>query len=631
MSRHNTLEGRTGAFEIVSRKITDRIAKKDAPKVASDVVRYVKSNSDLYYVLLNTWAGIVIDTTDDLAWSDILYHIHQTDLRSTVSVASETADRVTRGEELLDASNGFLYRLINRSDNTKALLQALRYPKRYSPNSCDILNKQCIQSFLNFNNSRKMLERREYPPILISYIREKIGKALSTYEVDWYQDFDLTPGTVCSTVTGYGYSSLMHKLDCLAIEFPNLYNSPLYPISRAYCDVDNSAVEVFAVPKSYKTARIVARETTKNVGMLTAIRRALIRALKDSGYWSRMDLDDQGINSTRAIEASKDGSLATVDLSQASDSFTHSLLRSILPKSVMADIEKCLASNLYLPDTNKVVPKYIVLTMGSPITMVIQSLFYLVVGDWAAEYFSLFKDRRTRRVQSTTIYGDDCIVDSRICDTFQEALTLLGFKVNDDKTFMNYHELWCYRESCGAEGLLGWDVSQHFFPRKPFSHEDLDALISLQHHIFFSDHAEAFLRQFILGYFPKMTSHSPGTDCADLWSNYPLNPRSRAVPLGYFDDHHNLVQYEIDVEQHPDGEVGMHYVLQVGWPKVIIAPKGVHYDDSLVEMWRYTEFLRKGPRFEDPLMELLGVSTSLTQPKAVELGVARPAWRLVSD
>jgi len=92
-------------------------------------------------------------------------------------------------------------------------------------------------------------------------------------------------------------------------------------------------VKVISVPKTLKTPRIIAVEPTAMQYVQQGIMEVLVDAISRSdNMGSIVGFDDQGPNQSMARRGSIDGSLATLDLSEASDRVSNQHVRLLLSR-----------------------------------------------------------------------------------------------------------------------------------------------------------------------------------------------------------------------------------------------------------------------------------------------------------
>jgi hypothetical protein len=201
--------------------------------------------------------------------------------------------------------------------------------------------------------------------------------------------------------------------------------------------------KVVTVAKNAKTDRVIAIEPCMNIFIQKGIGSIIRRRLKKVA----VDLNDQTKNQRLAREGSIDGSLATIDLSAASDSVSTELVRCLLPPDWVEVIFSSRSEKGVLPDGTTIVYRK-VSSMGNGFTFELESLIFwaLCSSVMSVEHVS---DRRL------AVYGDDIIVPSSCSSKVIDILAFAGFAVNAKKTFVHGP----FRESCGKHYFNGCDVT----------------------------------------------------------------------------------------------------------------------------------------------------------------------------
>jgi hypothetical protein len=201
--------------------------------------------------------------------------------------------------------------------------------------------------------------------------------------------------------------------------------------------------QITTVPKNAKTNRVIAIEPLLNMFIQKGIGKLLRLRLKRVG----INLDTQELNQLLAQAGSKDGSLATLDLSSASDSVSIGLVDLLLPPEWATAIKLCRSSNGVLPD-GSVINYHKVSSMGNGYTFELESLIF-----WAlASSVVSFRRERDSRI---AVYGDDIIVPSSCYGDLVTVLNYCGFTTNSKKSFASGP----FRESCGKHFFLGREVT----------------------------------------------------------------------------------------------------------------------------------------------------------------------------
>lgn len=189
--------------------------------------------------------------------------------------------------------------------------------------------------------------------------------------------------------------------------------------------------------------------------------------LKDRILSNCLDLTDQSHNQKLALDGSRTGLWATIDLSSASD-----LLSLQLVKTVFQHVPTFLdwlvrsRSEKYCDGTinHRVLLKYA--GMGNATTFPVQSVTFALIAI-AAILDALGMTPTPRRVERASklvrVYGDDIIVPAQYSQQVVNWIEHFGLKVNKSKSFTD-HISWfehrpCFRESCGVDAFGGVNIT----------------------------------------------------------------------------------------------------------------------------------------------------------------------------
>jgi hypothetical protein len=126
-----------------------------------------------------------------------------------------------------------------------------------------------------------------------------------------------------------------------------------------------------------------------------------------------------------------DLSIATIDLSDASDSVSLDLVKFLLPRKLYQTLDQCRSGMVLGRDGWYHVTKKIS-SMGNGFTFELMTLILTAICRVLDE--------------NATVFGDDIIIDKNRAARLIELLTEVGFKVNTEKSFIEGP----FRESCGA-------------------------------------------------------------------------------------------------------------------------------------------------------------------------------------
>lgn len=208
---------------------------------------------------------------------------------------------------------------------------------------------------------------------------------------------------------------------------------------------------VITVPKNYKTDRTIAKEPCMNIYVQKGIGRVIRRRLKSVG----IDLSSQENNQRAALIGSLDGSLATVDLSMASDTVAYELVNFLLPNDWWLALEQCRSPIGVLP-SGELLRYQKFSSMGNGYTFELETLIFWAICQQVCCYYTNETDSRV------LVYGDDIVIPSDKADALLDRLKEAGFTPNPKKTFAEGP----YRESCGKHYFQGHDITP-FYVRRP--------------------------------------------------------------------------------------------------------------------------------------------------------------------
>lgn len=199
------------------------------------------------------------------------------------------------------------------------------------------------------------------------------------------------------------------------------------------------------VPKDSTKDRGIAIEPSINVFFQLAVGSEIRSRLKRVG----IDLElGQDLHRSLAMVSSRDDTLATIDLSSASDTISTTLVKLLLPNDWYSLLE-CLRSPFtQMGDRWVRLEKFS--SMGNGYTFELETLIFYALTKSAGAEFS-------------KVYGDDIIVEKGIASSVITVLKMFGFAPNVKKTFTEGY----FRESCGGDFFNGVSVRAHFQKKVP--------------------------------------------------------------------------------------------------------------------------------------------------------------------
>jgi hypothetical protein len=253
-------------------------------------------------------------------------------------------------------------------------------------------------------------------------------------------------------IADYGF----HNLSSWAANCEKMEIGSIEPSSR-----------LIAVPKTVTKPRLIAAEPSEHQWCQQNLWHYFSERSEKTWISSFVRFRDQTRNQELCVQGSEDGSLATVDLSAASDRVTCSIVGRFFrvnPPLVLAlqSSRTRFMKQAINSDVDGEFPLRKFSTMGSACTFPVQSLLFLAVA------LSAVATKRGIRVKTSNIrklkgevavFGDDIVipVDSR--ELLFAALEVLHFKVNSDKSFWTGR----FRESCGVDAFRGVNVTPAYW------------------------------------------------------------------------------------------------------------------------------------------------------------------------
>jgi hypothetical protein len=243
---------------------------------------------------------------------------------------------------------------------------------------------------------------------------------------------------------------LSHGVDCLPQEALDNLVTVEVPVAR-----------VVYVPKDSRGPRLISAEPREFMFIQQGLMAKLYDAI--SAYplvKAQLDCRDQTRNQRLARWGSASGAVATLDLKEASDRVSLTLVQRLFPRNWVKCFEACRSEATQLPN-GVVVPLRKFAPMGSAVCFPVEAICFWAIAQAAQ---SLSKGSIENLFSTTpyglefnqlAVFGDDIIVPVDSASRVIDGLTSVGLVVNQDKSFLQGP----FRESCGREYFLGEDVS----------------------------------------------------------------------------------------------------------------------------------------------------------------------------
>jgi len=258
-------------------------------------------------------------------------------------------------------------------------------------------------------------------------------------------------------------------------------------------------VKVVLVPKTLEAPRIIAIEPTCMQFMQQALAESTIQKLesrhvglntRQNAAYGFVGFADQNPNREMARLGSRDKTLATLDMSEASDRVSNlhvELLTRrwpLLQEAVMA----VRSSKADVPG-HGVLPLSKYASMGSALCFPMEAMVFttLVFMGIQAARSTRFTRRDVLALRGQVrVYGDDIIVPADCVDSVIATLEDFGLKVNSNKSFWNGK----FRESCGGDYYDGEWVTpirvRRDFPSSLKQAPEIASVVSLRNQLYFA-------------------------------------------------------------------------------------------------------------------------------------------------
>jgi len=300
-------------------------------------------------------------------------------------------------------------------------------------------------------------------------------------------------------------------------------------------------VRVITVPKTLKTPRIIAIEPVAMQYAQQSILEQFESGVREDNLLRHLvNWESQLPNQQMALRGSLDGSLATLDLSEASDRVSNQHVRLLLKNHphLARAVEACRSRKADVPGYGVVrLAKFA--SMGSALCFPIESFVFITLvfmGIQNALNRPLVRSDVKRLIGQVRTYGDDIIVPQEYAISVSQVLTDFGLKVNENKSYWTGK----FRESCGKDYYAGYDVSvvrmRREFPTNRGHVDEIVSAVSFRNQLFTAgfDGAVDYLDERIkkLIPFPKVapTSQVLGRWSHDGYSVQRMHPQLQ-VPL----------------------------------------------------------------------------------------------------
>lgn len=276
------------------------------------------------------------------------------------------------------------------------------------------------------------------------------GASVSAIECDFYSKLFRSPISSCS-------ETLLHTWESIAVQDPR-WRVALDDVKENGRRLVRGNTLSF-VNKNVNTARSISTEPTVNMWFQLGLGRLITRRLQsmfsiDIKRTSKELCTQQEVNGILARVGSETDGLCTIDLESASDSISCKMVDATFPRCFISMLKNLRSPTVKMPD-GSYQPLNMIGTMGNGYTFPLQTLIFLGIAVSAYKTLGItpeFHGPASHR--NIGVYGDDIIVVKQARHRVLRLLSLLGFRVNAEKSFFEGP----FRESCGQDFWSGHPV-----------------------------------------------------------------------------------------------------------------------------------------------------------------------------
>jgi hypothetical protein len=260
-----------------------------------------------------------------------------------------------------------------------------------------------------------------------------------------------------------------------SVHSPNVLDRPLSDSAR-----------LISVPKNSTSRRTISVEPLLNQFVQQGYNTILRDSIKKCSILRRcIALTDQSKNQDLALEGSRTGKWATIDLSSASDLLSVRIVESVFKHRprFLSGILECRSSRISCDGVTRHIEKFA--GMGNATTFPVQSVVFATLAICALLNGRFPTYRNVQRVAGLVrVYGDDIVVPAHLSHQVCTWITSVGLKINTKKTFSTGK----FRESCGVDAYDGVNVTPLYVRCHPGS-LSLKEPSTIAHYVELCNHA----------------------------------------------------------------------------------------------------------------------------------------------
>ena len=190
----------------------------------------------------------------------------------------------------------------------------------------------------------------------------------------------------------------------------------------------------------------------------------------------KINFASQEVNANLAMSSSITRTLATIDMSEASDRVSRSLVNELfsgvpeLRDMLIALSTRVITLPRKINGTRSLEAKKYA-PMGSGLCFPVMSVVHFAL---VRAIISLSMQNSMENRDSVYVYGDDILLPTSCTESVYDWLPVFGMKLNVEKSYYRGH----FRESCGIHAYKGNNITPVYFKYIPHQHAKVPALLS---------------------------------------------------------------------------------------------------------------------------------------------------------
>lgn len=215
------------------------------------------------------------------------------------------------------------------------------------------------------------------------------------------------------------------------------------------------------VPKTAKTDRAIASEPSLNMFYQLALGRQLRTRLRNRAGWNLDHAQEKHRRIARTSSVTRE--FATLDLSNASDTVSSTLVKVLLPHDWFDQLDDLRSKKTFIDGKWVVLEKFS--SMGNGFTFELETIIF------AALACAVVREYGGAGVLGSDVFvfGDDIIVPNDCARPLKSVLEFCGFTLNVEKSYFGDEP---FRESCGGDFFAGLPVRPFYLSEIPNEPQD---------------------------------------------------------------------------------------------------------------------------------------------------------------